>query len=446
MVSIFVKNNRICLNKKPISSRFYLALKLLSLISFIVNGMVAGYVNSMEVEQNTHTEGLSLAEAIQRTFNNHPDLQSYQYQLEAQRGVEIQAGLSKKPVVELNIEDALGNGEFSGLDNAQTTLSVSWILDQQITQKRTAVASRGLDLIETELKIKQLDMAVQTAGYFLTALSYQESEMIAKRGISLAKETVSEVKKRVNIGKTPLAELYRAEAELAKRQLVLVDLKHEMASSIRQLAAQWGSTQPGFRSVTGSLAKQPQIIPFDVLKKRMANNPHLARYLSQSRVKQAELKLAQEERESRWKFSTGLRRYEQTGDFGVVAGVSIPFGGENNNQGRIAQVKAEVRQNQSEADALKVRIKTSLFIVYQQLEHSLHVGEMLEFEIIPRLEKSLKETHKAYELGKYSYLEWLEVQKELLDAQSALLDTNLSAHLHQLELERLTGSQITSPF
>ena len=308
------------------------------------------------------------------------------------------------------------------------------------------LASRGLDLIETELKIKQLDTAVQTAGYFLTALSYQEREAIAKRGISLAEETVSEVKKRVNIGKTPLAELYRAEAELAKRQLILVDLKHELASSIRQLAAQWGSTQPRFSLVTGSLAEKPKLIHFDALKKRMANNPHLAKYLSQARMKQAELTLAKEEREPRWKFSTGLRRYEQTGDFGVVAGVSIPFGGENNNQGRIAQVQAEVLQNQSEADALKVRIKTSLFIVYQQLEHSLHVGEMLELEIIPRLEKSLTETHKAYELGKYSYLEWLAVQKELLDAQSALLDTNLSAHLHQLELERLTGSQITSPF
>ncbi len=389
---------------------------------------------------------LSLPEAIQRTFENHPELEGFQHKIRAQQGKVIQSELSPKPEVKLSIEDALGSGDFSGLDNSQTTLSVSWVFDQSIKKRRTDVASREIRLIENERIIKQLDSATKTAQYFLNALAYQERINIAKRAIDLAESTISEIKKRVEVGKTPLAELYRAEAELAERKLLLEDLNHELESSFYILAAQWGSTEPEFDAVAGSLITQPDVISFEALKNKIMNNPNLKRFFSLKRVKQAELKLAQEERNPSWKFSTGVKRYEQTNDVGIVAGISIPFGGSNRNQGRIAEVQANISHTQSQADALRIEIETSLFVVYQKLEHSFHVGNMLKLEIIPRLEKALIETRKAYELGKYGYLEWMSVQNDLLDAQSALLDASLDAHRNKIELERLTGSQITSPF
>jgi len=435
--------NRILTFKKPILSRF--STYVLRIFLLFWGGVTMGSPLVMAAEEEP-SQTLTLTDAIQRTFNHNPELQTFQYQLEAQEGRKIQAALSPKPEVSLTIEDTLGSGGFSGFDSAQTTLSVAWILDQNLKDERVQVASKGINLIESKKTIKQLDSATQTARYFLTALSYQESAVIASRAIALAKSTVKEINNRVKIGKTPLAELYRAEAELAKRRLVLDDVKHELESSIRQLASQWGSTQPTFRSISGSLVDRPNVMSFHSLKTQIKNNPNLSQYLSVDRVTEAQLMLAQEERNPQWKFTTGVRRYERTDDFGIVAGISIPFGGSNRNQGRIAEVKAKLSQNQSEADALRIRIETTLFIVYQQLQHSLHLGDMFKNEIIPKLEKALTETHKAYQLGKYSYLEWLTVQNELLDAQSALLDASLTAHLKKLEIERLTGSQITSPF
>jgi len=430
--------------KKPIQGRFSLA----RFSGYLILGTIL-FTKAYSPTDAMATESLkslTLSEAIQRTFNNHPELQVFQYKMKAQQGRVIQSDLSPKPEIELSFEDALGSGDFAGIDSAQTILSVSWVLDNNIREKRTALATRELSLIESERAIKQLDTGTQTARYFLKALSHQESTIIANRAISLAEAMVQEIKQRIKVGKTPIAELYRAEAELAKRKLVLVDLKHELESSIRELAAQWGSTSPTFNSVSGSLMSQPSVISFHALKNQITNNPSLAKFLSTERIKQAELRLVQEERNPKWKFSTGVRRYERTDDFGIVAGISIPFGGSNRNQGRIAEVQAKISQNQSEADALRVRIETSLFIVYQQLEHNLHLGDMLKLEVIPKLEKTLTETRKAYELGKYSYLEWMAVQNDLLDAQSALLEASLAAHINKIELERLTGTQITSPF
>lgn len=428
--------------KKPISSRF-LKYILTSLILVFTNIVTQ---SSLVFAEQSQQSVLTLKEAIQRTFQHNPELQTFQYRLEAQQGRILQADLSAKPEVNLTLEDAFGRGDFSGFDNSQTTLSVGWILDQDIKDEKVQVATQAKNLLESEKVIKQLDSATQTARYFLAALSYQESALIAARAIALAESTVKEVKHRVKVGKTPLAELYRAEAQLAKRRLVLVDVKHELESSIRQLAAQWGSTEPSFESVAGTIMKRPNVMSFHTLKTQIKNNPNIARYLSVDRVTEAQLKLAEEERNPSWKFTTGIKRHERTDDFGLVASVSIPFGGSNRNQGRIAEVKATLSQNQSAAEALSIRIETTLFIVYQQLEHSLHLSDMLKNDIIPKLEKALSETHKAYELGKYSYLEWLAVQNELLDAQSALLQASLSAHLKKLEIERLTGAPITSSF
>jgi len=399
---------------------------------------------SLQVQATENS--LTLTEAVQRTFNNNPELQTFQYKLEAQQGRMVQTSLSAKPKLDLLVEDVLGTGDYNGFDRAQTTLSISWILDGNLREKRTAIAFQGKGLIESEQAIKRLDSATQTAHYFIQALSYQEQMVIVKRAITLAETTVKETKIRVNVGKTLSAELYRAEAELAKRRLVLLDLKHEIKSLNRQLAAQWGSTNPRFSSVSGSLTQLPTVIDFKTLKDQIKHNPNLSKYLSQQRVTDATLQLVKEQRDIQWSFTTGVRHYAQDNDVGIIAGFSIPLGITNRNQGRIAEVQANLAKNQSESEALRIRIETSLFVFYEQLKHGIHLSELLKKEVIPRLEKALKATHKAYEVGRYSYLEWLSVQNELLDAQSALLNASLSAHQNKIEIERLTGAHLNTLF
>lgn len=427
--------------KIPTFNRFY-ALPLSNFTLLCITFILAMQSFQVHATDRIASDILSLPEAIQRTFNNNPELQTFQYRLEAQQGRMVQADLSAKPKLDLQLEDVLGTGEYQAFDSAETTLSISWVLDKAIREKHKAVAFQGFSLIESEKAIKRLDSATQTAHYFIQVLSHQERKVIAKLAITLAETTVKEIKKRVKVGKTLQAELYRAEAELAKRQLVLLDLKHEIKSLHRQLAAQWGSTHSHFSSVSGSLTQLPTVIDFKTLKAQLKQNPDLSKYLSQQRVMEATLQLAKKQRELQWSFTTGVRHYAQDNDVGFIAGFSIPLGITNRNQGRIAEVQANLAKNQSETEALGIRIETSLFVFYDQLKHDIHLSELLKEEVIPRLEKALKETYKAYEMGRYSYLEWLIVQNELLDAQSTLLNASLSAHQNKIEIERLTGAHL----
>ena len=93
--------------------------------------------------------------------------------------------------------------------------------------------------------------------------------------------------------------------------------------------------------------------------------------------------------------------------------------------------------------AARVRIETELYVMYEKLQHSLHVTDALRGEIIPPLEHALVETRRAYKLGRYSYLELRIVQAELLDAHSKLIESGIDAHRNIIEIERLTGVRLT---
>ena len=58
---------------------------------------------------------------------------------------------------------------------------------------------------------------------------------------------------------------------------------------------------------------------------------------------------------------------------------------------------------------------------------------------MPQLEQALEDTRRAFELGRYSYLEWRAVQGELLEANESLLENSIDAHGIAIEIERLTG-------
>jgi cobalt-zinc-cadmium efflux system outer membrane protein len=267
----------------------------------------------------------------------------------------------------------------------------------------------------------------------------------AGEAVQLAQETVSAVKKRVQAGKSPQAELSRAQAELARTKLHQEDFKHELLSASRRLAAQWGETEPEFKRVKGDILSLPVTDSFATLKTHIDRNPDIARFLSKQRVDEAELRLAEMQSKQNWRISAGVRRHESTDDEALVANLTVPLALRNRNQGGIAAARANLAQTDANAAAARIRVETSLFVIYQELQHSLHRATAFRDDVIPHLEQALTDTRNAYELGRYSYFEWHTVQKDLLEARRNLVEASVDAHKNAIEVERLTGVRIAQP-
>lgn len=406
--------------------------------------LVLSSASLSQSDSSNNSVALDLKTAIARTLEKNPALVAFGFEVRAQQGQLQQAGLGPNPELGLLVENALGSGDLQGIDSTETTLSLGWVLERGKRERRVDAARAGVSLLDDEADIQRLDAAADTARTFLNTLALQERLTLTGDAVRLAEQTIASVKKRVAAGRTPAADLARAEAELARIRLDREDIEHELRTSQRYLAAQWGETKPDFSRISGNVKQLPVPDPYEQLLARLEQNPDISRYLSERRLREAELRLAQAQAKPDWRITAGVRRFEHSNDQAFVAGITIPLATRNRNQGRIAAARSRLEMTNANKTTTRVQIETQLFALYQELQHSQHRAATLSDEILPRIETALADTERAYAAGRYSYFELKVVQAELLDARAALVESSIDAHRRIIDIERLTGTTVMS--
>ncbi|WP_252097694.1 TolC family protein [Pseudoalteromonas sp. NBT06-2] len=400
--------------------------------------VIGGFIISFSVSAQ---QTITLNDAISFTLKQHPDLKSFAHKLEASRGMLEQASVSSPLTVNIDVEDALGTGAYSGVSGMQTTMSISWLLEGDIIDSKIKVAKQNASVSIFEQEVKALDIAAETAKIFITLLSQKEQLVLAKLTRNQAKKLLKEINLRVGAGKSNIIDELRAKADLSKKELVVEDLLHEIEASKAQLAAQWvGDTD--FR-VDGTLIGIPTISQVEMAYKRLKSNPRLKVFASQQRIAESEIKLAKANQKPAWTVNAGIKRNETVDDFAFTAGISIPFGGENRNRGQIMSLQAKKSQSMAESDAWFKRISTQLLLLTHKLKHNRHVIDGLSKETIPSLELASGKAKEAYSIGRYRYTDLYAVQQELIATQVELIQAYTNIQLFNIELERLTGSSIS---
>lgn len=427
-------------HSKPILDRFFAPKSLLLLL------LIAPLANTAEqsssAKQSKPTQTLGLQQAVRKTLAQNPTLLAFGHQFEAQAGRVQQAGLKPNPELTLAVEDAFGSGELTGMDTAETTLGISWVLEGQQRRERVNAAQARTSVLEVERDIQRLDAAAKSARLYMLALALQTRLQQAEQAIDFSRNVVKVIERRVSAGHSPSAESARAKVELSHRLLEHEDIEHELLVAKRQLAAQWGSAQVEFTTLEGALTQLPKVTSYSELKSRLDQHPRLQYFVTSERWEESQLALAKAQSKPQWRLSAGIKHLAATDDQALVAGISVPLGVFDRQQGRISEARALMALKRAEREAEQIQLDTNLYGTHQELLHSLHIVNAYQTEILPALATALNETRRAYDLGRYSYLEWQAVQRDYQDAQNTLIEASLATHLKAIELERLTGVAI----
>ena len=80
-----------------------------------------------------------------------------------------------------------------------------------------------------------------------------------------------------------------------------------------------------------------------------------------------------------------------------------------------------------------------LFDAYRTRAQSIEAPRTLESETLPALESALTTTRRAYESGRYGYLDLIAAQQALVDAKVTHIDTSAAALQAGVVIEQLTG-------
>lgn len=420
-------------SKKPIAGRYFLTKLLLAVL------LVMAVIAWLPAYANEDSKSISLKEAVQKTLLQHPELPGYSQLINSADGHIQQAGVGQRPELNFMVEDAMGTGKFSNIRSTQSTLSLSWLLEDEVLDKRTVIAEREKSSLLVKQEIKRLDIAYETAGYYLSALFFQKKKELENRSVAELERVEKEVSRRVKAGAAPDADRYQAIAHLEEKKLDLYDTSYEIDAALRSLSSQWGEFEPNFSEVQGDLDLPSERIDFDRLREYLTNHPNIELFLSDERIARSKAELAKSEAKTHWRFNAGIRRNEAANDFGLVAGFTIPLGSPDRNAPQIRALGAEQAAYRADAEATRIRMETELANYVRSYKRYQNSVTSLQEKVIPSLKRAADEAENAYKLGKYSFVQWSSVQQDLIKAQEALLNLQFQAHLNRVEIERLAG-------
>lgn len=388
-------------------------------------------------------EPLRLEEAVIRTLETNPDLAVFAYELKAQQGRVQQAGARQPIEAGLLVENVLGTGSRSSVDVAETTLSLGFMLERGALQRRREAAAAGTAVLDTELNIRRIDAAAEASRRFILVLENQQQAAELRRARELAEQTLQAVQARVRIAKVPEAEEARAHALLARARLDEEHAEHELLTARRRLTALWGEREPSFSEAAGTLTNLPMLSTFEALRVELDKNPEFERFASEKRLRETELRLAETKRRPAWQVTTGVRRFEDGDDMAFVVGFTVPLQARDYAQGAVAQSRAQLDEVGAKSAARRMQLDTELFAIYQELKHAYTEATMLRDDVLPKMEQAVEESRYAYERGRYSYVEWVAAQRELLEVRRALSSAYARVHRERVEIERLVGASLT---
>ena len=84
-----------------------------------------------------------------------------------------------------------------------------------------------------------------------------------------------------------------------------------------------------------------------------------------------------------------------------------------------------------------------MFGLYQEVSAARVRSDTLRSEAIPQAQTALEQTQYGYERGRFSFLELVTAQQELLGLQEAAIDAAADHHRLLAEIERLTSQPLT---
>ncbi len=411
----------------------------------IAASLALASANAIAADASEPRGAITLAQALDAALKSNPELAASRYELTAAQARIVQAGKRLNPELSLELENFAGGGEAQGTDALETTLAFSQVVELGGKRSlRRSIAEVDSDLVTLDLRARQLDLLADVTRRYIDVVAAQERIRFADENVAIAQRTLDAIAARVKAARSPIAEESRARITLTLAQIDRRQATLALETARSALSLTWGRVDPQFTSANADLFAFQALETFEALAAKIERNPDITRFASEARLRDAELRLAQAQVRPNVTFSVGVRNFRESGDNALVAGFSMPLAVHDRNQGGIAEARARRAQSDAELAASKTRLLGTLYALYREIGAARERATSLREEALPQARDALTQTQSGYERGRFSFLELLTTQQDLLALSEAAIDAAAEYHRLLAELERLTSEPLTS--
>lgn len=383
---------------------------------------------------------INLTTAINLMTDNNPSLRQFAFKQTALDGDLQTANLKPEMVIGFDAENILGSSPYTGLSQSELTVSLSSVLEfGNKRQARYDLVSTKKQLLEANKQVRTIEVFSDLTRSYIAILATQERIELAKESTQLAQDIYTSVKRRAAAGAISDAEVKRAFSTLQQAKLTQQAELQKFSIQKVNLSLYWAERSPQFSAVTGELFKFGELQTLDALYAKLEHSSRIQVLTNQQQLAESKLRLARVQSKSNISWSLGVRRFEESNDSALTAGFSVPLFKSKRNAGKLITAQAEIDQS------LWLQ-KTTLLQLYGQLheintlrKQSVQEFTVLQNDIVPALSSALNLTKRAYDNGRYGYLEYSAARQELIESKKALIDTAESILIYGVEIEQITA-------
>lgn len=382
------------------------------------------------------TGALSLSAALRMALDTNAELSAARHELQAVEATVLQAGVLPNPALEMSVED-----------RRRETRETTFVLNQPIELggkrgARITAAERGKDAAVAEFQAKRAEVRGAVITAFFDVLAAQDRLRLAEESAQLAQRGTDVAARRVTAGKVSPVEETRARVAESSVRLELSQAKVELATARKRLASTWGNPVPQFERADGRLDALPELPDLKDLTGRAASAPAMLRARSELDRRHALAQLESSRRIPDLTVSLGVKRSEELGRNQAIVGVSIPLPLFDTNRGNVLEALRRTDKARDELSATEVRLDGEIAQAYERLNIARQEAEALQKEILPGAQSAYEAATKGFEYGKFGFLDVLDAQRTLLQAQAQYLRTLSEAHRAAADIDRILGEPL----
>ena len=376
---------------------------------------------------------LSLAQALEEANSRSPAIVAAQADLAVAEARTRQAGVRSNPELSFEVENFAGTGELRGLRSTEVTLAVNQRLDLGGRRSaRVSAAQAELAVQQLRLAIARADLSQQVREQFARALTARERLAQATENVERARRFARVAQILVDAGRDPPLRALRARSALAQTVAEREVAEAEELAARSSLAALFGVREP-VSEVSGQLLDlKPQTINAEAsLEVRLAD--------AERAVAEAVLRQQLAERRLDPAVGVGVRHVRETGDFGLVAGVSMPLQVLDRNRGNIDAARAGIAAAEARRATAIAATTARARNAIANVEAAQRRVDALESTAVPEAAEALRLTERSYAEGRATLLELLDAQNAYTATRTALTDARLALALATAELGRIAA-------
>lgn len=377
-------------------------------------------------------EPITLEQAIAKAVEAAPSIRANEASIAAARAGRVQAGVRPNPTVTVEGENLVGSGPYNVFGQAEITGMYSQTIERGGKRDaRIAFAERDIGVAEATSRVARLELIsnVQRAFLDLVIAGYVVEIAEARMGVEV--EMQREALRRVRAYKDPLFVETSASARVTQADVNLTEAKARQRAARAALAAFWNGSGEEIETIGEVLSGIPatrQLATADSeLAKAEAARASAAVLVEQTRARQD------------YTFSGGARFLRGTNDVALVAGITIPLGRFDRNQGNIARAQAEKLSAELTAEAQRLDRLRRLASLGAEADAARARADAIVLQVYPQTTKALQQVRDGYARGGFTFRDMQGAADAIVQAQVQWLDAVIRYRDLQSEIDRLTG-------